>query len=764
MIKRSRLFGMFMVWVIGIGVMWPVYAEEGMFLLYETAKVPWQELQKNGLKLSSQQVQALAPAVVQLARGGTGSFVSKGGLIVTNHHVAYGCLARLDATTHKGLMKKGYVAASREKEVHCPGYDMMVVVRLEDVTEKVRSVLKLGMKPEQQAKLIRTQRRTLEAACEKGTGLICEVSALNGGAGFTLSAYRRLLDVRLVYAPAGALGKFGGDIDNWRYPRHTADFTFLRAYVGADGHPANYSPKNRPFAPAHYLKISTKPLQRGDLTMVMGFPGRTSRHASYAQAKYYYERAITQRALLFRALIDAMPKKGLGKRRYQGLSAGLNNGAKYYEDLKTQFDHFKLLERKKQQQQVWLSKFNGSHKIRKEHAQFLGQIEKIFEDYRDVDQKALYLTYMQSSILRSLQTAVDLVKWSKIRSKSDLERPGERFRDKNMYRVYRESDMLERLITLGGERKLLTRYIQMAYALPAAQRPKVVEWLYRKGQKQAKRLRKRFRKMNPSLQPYVAKLLHLGLQKLDPIEVAVAWLFHHTALIGKEKDALSLKAAVGLRQALFKAEEKELRAAKDPLLQLAVRIVDEVEALEKGPLAPMNKVLGPIYNPLLVQQIIQPSYWDANFTLRFNYGTVQDYTESKSQKKYFYMTTLQELLKKGTDKHPFVVPASLKKVAAAKQWGTWRDPSIKDVPVNFTATLDTTGGNSGSPVLNGAGELMGLLFDGTPESILSDWQYIESEQRSICMDIRFALFLADKVDGAHALLKELGIASSKDSR
>ncbi len=745
----------------GMCMAWPAHAEEGMFLLYETGKVPVQALQKKGLTLSLQQVQALAPAVVQLARGGTGSFVSKDGLIVTNHHVAYGCLARLDATTHKGLMKNGYVAASREKEVHCPGYDMMVVVRLKDVTQKVRSVLKAGMKPELQAKLIRTQRRTLEAACEKGTGLICEVSALNGGAGFSLSAYRRLLDVRVVYAPAGALGKFGGDIDNWRYPRHTADFTFLRAYVGADGQPANYSPKNRPFQPVRHLKISTKPLQRGDLTMVMGFPGRTSRHASYAQAKYFYERAITERSALFRALIDAMPKRGLGKRRYQGLSAGLNNGAKYYEDLKTQFEHFKLLERKKKQQQEWLAKFNGSHKIRKEHEQFLGQIEKIFDDFRKVDQKALYLTYMQSSILRSLQTAVDLVKWSKVRKISDLSRPGERFRDKNLYRVYRESDMLERLITLDGERKLVTRYFQMAYALPPHQRPKVAEWLHRKGQKQAKRLRKRLRKMNPALRPYLAGVFRLGLQKLDPIEVAVAWIFHHTVLIGKEKQALSLKAAVGLRQALFKAEEKELRASKDPLLQLAVRIVDEMAALEKGPLVPMNKVLGPIYQPILVQEIIKPNYWDANFTLRFNYGTVQDYTESKSKKQYMYLTTLQQLLKKDTGKHPFAVPASLKKVAAAKQWGPWIDPSIKDVPVNFTATLDTTGGNSGSPVLNGAGELMGLLFDGTPESILSDWQYIESEQRSICMDIRFALFLADKVDAAHALLKELGMQPSK---
>ncbi|MCB9642797.1 MAG: S46 family peptidase [Myxococcales bacterium] len=733
------------------------HAEEGMFLLYETGRVPFQELKKKGLGLTLKQLQGLAPAVVQLARGGTGSFVSKDGLIVTNHHVAYGCLARLDATSHKGLMEKGYVAKNRGEELHCPSYDMMVVVRLEDVTKQVRGVLKPKMTPSQRAKAIRTKRRMMEAACEKGSGLICEVAALNGGAGFTLSAYRRLLDVRLVYSPAGALGKFGGDIDNWRYPRHTADFTFLRAYVGKDGKPASYKASNKPFQPARFLKVSTKNLHRGDLTMVMGFPGRTSRHVSYAQAKYYYERALVGRAKLFRALLDAMPKTGLGKRRYRGLNAGLNNGAKYYEDLREQFDKFKLLDRKKKEYEALQAKINADPKLKAEHGKLLAQIADIYKAYRKVDQKALYLHYMQSRLLSSLQVAIDLVKWSKIRKMDDIKRPGERYREKNMYRVYRGSEMLERMITRDGERLLLTRYFQMAYALPKTQRPKVATWLYEQGKKEAARLSKMLNVLDNNF----AGILRLGMKKLDPIEIAVASIFQNTVLIGDEDDALSLKAAVALRKALFKASSKELRTSSDPLLQLAVKIIDELDALEKGELEPMQKVLGPILNPRLVNKILKPNYWDANFTLRFNYGTVQDYTDSKTKKKHLYLTTLTELLKKDTGKDPFDVPEGLKKVAAAKKFGPWIEPAIKDVPINFTATLDTTGGNSGSPVINGAGELIGLLFDGTPEAILSDWQYLEAEQRSICMDIRFALFLADKVDGAHALLKELGLQPSK---
>ena len=731
-------------------------AEEGMFLLYETNKLPVAALQKKGLRLSVKELQSLAPAIVQLARGGTGSFVSQDGLIVTNHHVAYGCLARLDATTHKGVMSNGYVAASRDKELHCPGYDMMVVVRLEDVTQQVLSVVKKEMTPTDRAKAIRTQRRTLEAACEKGTGLICEVSPLNGGAGFTLSAYERLLDVRLVYAPTGSLGKFGGDIDNWRYPRHTADFTFLRAYAGKDGRSAKFSATNQPFRPKRFLKISTQGIQRGDLAMVMGFPGRTSRHTSYAQAVYYYERAISQRAELFRALLAILPEKGLGKRRYQGLSASLNNSAKYYEDLKTQFEQFKVLERKKKASLALQAKIDADPKLKAKHGDLLGQITKILDGYRKIDKKDLHLLYMQSRLLRSFATAADIVRWSKVRKMPDIERPGERYREKNIYAVHRDAKMLEQMVTRDGERRIATAFFQRAYALPESQRPQVAVWLHQQGVEEIKRLRPQIKALSA---PF-ASIVRVAMKKLDPIEVAIASIYARTRLLGHEKNPTSVKAAYTLRKALLKAEEAEIRSFQDPLLQLVIRIVDEQAALRKTALVPMEKLLAPILIPRLVSQLIQPNYWDANFTLRVTYGSVQDYTEAKTKKTFFYLTTLAQLLAKETGKDPFEIPDALKKAAKAKDFGRWIDAAIKDIPINFTATLDTTGGNSGSPVINGAGEVIGLLFDGTPEAILSDWQYVEAEQRSICVDIRFVLFLAEKVDGAKALLAELGLAEA----
>ncbi|MEM1010002.1 MAG: S46 family peptidase, partial [Myxococcota bacterium] len=233
--------------------------------------------------------------------------------------------------------------------------------------------------------------------------------------------------------------------------------------------------------------------------------------------------------------------------------------------------------------------------------------------------------------------------------------------------------------------------------------------------------------------------------------------FQQTKLVGDPTLSETIKPAAVLRRAMFQAKRVEIESSKDPLLQLAVRLVKETKALNNGPLAPVRHVLGPVLKTQLVTQVLKPKYWDANFTLRFNYGTVQDYTDSKTNKTHRYISTLSELIAKDKGKEPFLAPKKLKRVFAKKAFGPWVDKNIKDVPINFTATLDTTGGNSGSPVVDGKGRLIGLLFDGTPEAILSDWQYLEKQQRSICVDIRFALFLADKVDDAKRVLQELGI-------
>ncbi len=733
-------------------------ADEGMYLLHEAGKLDLAALKKRGLKLSVKQLQDLAPAIVQMNRGGTGSFLSAKGLIVTNHHVAYGCLARLDATSHKGIMNRGYVARSLQTELACPSYDLLAVLDVKDVTAQVLGVVRAKMTPEKRAKAIRIQKRRLEAACQKkkrkGGERVCDVDALNGGAGYVMSAYMRIKDVRIVYAPPKSLGKFGGDVDNWRYPRHTADFTFMRAYVSPSGKGVSYNKNNVPYKSRTFLKVATSGVRRGQFNMVLGFPGRTNRHATHARAKYFSDRVLARRVKLFGELLKVLPKKGLDGRRYQGMDSRLNNGLKYYSDSIKQFARFGLLARKKKQQAAWQRRIDASFRLQKKHAKLLGRFDNVYHRLGQIQDKLTMLRYMPY-LVSSLRTAVDIVRWSKQRRIKDIAREGERYRDKNIYRVMRSSKSLESRTTVAGEKALLLRFLRYAKDLPKTQTLDSVQWLWKWASTRLRRLHKGKKR---NFAKRYAKATGGAKPQTDVLAVAVDLMYGATRIYAY--DVTNKKAvgkAVARRKKLFKTSARKIKRTRDPLLRFAVRLVRELEKMKKGPLRTFEKVLAPILRPQLVTEVIRPKYWDANFTVRLSYGTVKDYTESKTGKRWRYLSRLTWLVKKGKGKFPFYVPPKLRAVYKKRDFGRWVDPVIKDVPVNFTTTLDTTGGNSGSPVLNGKGELIGLLFDGTPESILSDWQYLETAQRSICMDIRFALFLADKVDNARYVLKELGL-------
>jgi hypothetical protein len=771
-------------------------AAEGMYLLHEIDRLPWVKLKRQGLALDKAGLGSLAPAVVQLARGGTGSFVSNRGLIVTNHHVAYRCLVQLDGSSHPGLMDKGHVASSRSQEIPCPSYDLLAVQKIEDVTREVRSVIKPGMKPARRDTALRVKRRRLERRCEKTAGRICEVRALNGGGGYTLSIYQRIRDVRLVYAPPKALGKFGGDVDNWRYPRHTADFTFLRAYVSPQGKGRPHHAKNVPYRPKRWLKVATSGVKRGQLTLVLGFPGRTMRHATLARARFHARHQMAPKAKLFRALLGVLPTEGLTGRRYGGLNAGLNNAAKYYEDSRKQFKRFDFFQRKRKEQQGWLER---AGKRRPALERLLARVDRIYADARKVSRKSTVLSYLQSRIVRSLSTAVDIVRWSRLKRVPDLRREGERYRDKNLYRVRQQSKLLEKMTTPAGEKAMLKGLLRHAAALPPSQQPRFLRWLRRYGHRNLARMRRRARRQGttlaeafaeatggakltliaktaappprpaarrvtprrrpaPRLRPRARPRPQTRPRRPNALLAAVDLIYARTRLYPRDvTDEKAVARARRRRARLLKASARRVRRSRDPLLQLAVRVADEARKLREGPLFKLRKVLAPILRPRLVTEFIRPRYWDANFTLRLSYGTVRDYHESATGKDWRYVSRLTWLIRKGRGKFPFRVPPELRKVYRQKDFGRWVDPVIQDVPVNFTATLDTTGGNSGSPVLNGRGELVGLLFDGTPESILSDWQYLPRKQRSICVDIRFALFLADKVHHATHVLRELGL-------
>jgi hypothetical protein len=742
------------------------FAEEGMYFPFDLSKAPVAKLRKGsrgGLQLSKDQIKQLSFAVVQLARGGTGSFVSSKGLVVTNHHVAFRCLAALDGSTHEGIMKKGYVASSMKDELPCPNYELRVVEDLSDVTEKVFEGLKPKMSYRKRFRALLRRKREIESQCEEGhPDRVCEVREVNGATAYTLSIHRRINDVRLVYAPEKALGKYGGDVDNWRYPRHTADFTFLRAYVSPTGRAADYSKSNVAYKPKKHLKVSTAGVRRDGLNMVIGFPGRTMRHSTYYRARYNRKHHMPYKKKLFTRILAALPKKGLSARRYQGLEAGLSNAVKYYSDVTRLFDRFDVLKDKKREVAKWKKKIAADPRLRAEHGELLKKIGSIYDELSRRFKPPLIVHYLTSGLVRSVRTAYDIVKWNRLKGVADHRREDDRYRRSNEKQLLRGSRFLERSTTATGEKALVTALLKAASKLSPKKRPRALGWLERWTKDKRSFLERRARKRSVPYDKVFSKVAGVAPTG-DPIADGVALVYAYTRLYGGPGKK-ARKRSSRLRKRLFNRSYRAIRRSKDPLLRLAVKLDQDKQRYKRTVFFDLEKVLHPVLWPVLVKKVIQPRYLDANFTQRVAFGRVKDYTDTVKNKKWRYVSRLTWLVRRDKGKYPFIVPERVKQAYAKRDFGPWKDPVIGDVPVNFTSTLDTTGGNSGSPVMNGKGELVGLLFDGTPESMLSDWTYLPNAQRSICVDIRFVLFLADKVHGAKRVLRELGVVESPEQQ
>ncbi len=724
-------------------------AEEGMYPIQLLSPKVEDAMKAHGLTLDAQGLRELSLAVVQVAGGGTGSFVSPAGLVVTNHHVAYGCLSRLDATDeHRGITDAGYVAADLSKELSCPGYYLLILEDVRDITKNVRKASRRKKDWHDRFEAERLKKEAMVAKCQKSGEFICEAKDFSGGRTVKMMIYTRLRDVRLVYAPEAAIGKYGGDIDNWMYPRHTGDFSFLRAYVAPDGEAVGYAEDNIPYAPKAHLQVSTEGVKKGDLTLVLGFPGRTSRFASAAAARQYVSKMIPWRRKAYGDLVKLL--EGLGAvyddvgRKYAGLIAGLNNATKYYGQLEEGFVAADLVAKKDKAELRRKGTLKGQDA--EDYASLTAEMDRIYAELDGYYDQFTLLERMTSVGSAALRFSHALVRWGVEKQKPDIERKG--FKEKNKHRLYESSDRLELSADLRAEAAILTYWFKVAMALPEDQRPRAVvqlldtvaeipgdlgEQILQEGQERTVRWTDAY--VPPELEALAAWYLLRSSR-------VVSW------------DKAGADAAKARRTKWLDLDGAAIAGIDDPLIAFARTIDADYQALKEGPYREVEERLATELKRSWVRLAGAP-YPDANFTLRLTWGLVLDYHETATGKDHRYVTDLAGVLAKETGEDPFIVPEKLK--AAAGDPGAWKDKNIGDVPINFTATLDTTGGNSGSPVLDARGRLVGLLFDGTPESILSDWQYDDTYQRSICVDIRYALFLADKVHDAEHILKELGV-------
>jgi len=657
--------------------------------------------------------------------GCSASFVSPDGLVVTNHHCVQRALLQ-NSTKQSNLIENGFLAPTRADEKSAGAEQRVFVVQAyKDITKDMRAGLDAIKDPVKRKDELEKREKQQLAGCEKDRPWVrCKVASFFRGGMFQLIEMLEIKDVRLVYVPARSVGNYGGEIDNWAWPRHTGDFSFFRAYVGKDGKPAAYSPDNVPYKPQHWLKVSSAGLKPGDFVMIAGYPGRTNRTDTASQIAHEVEWALPYQIELL-------------EQRYKQLEAHLNDNndtsvkattAKQYvqnflEKNQGVLDGLKksdLLAQKKAldaKVKAWAAQpGNEAHKAN------IDKLEQLLAD----DFKTARVDFDRDQVLdrgsRLLTSALALTRWAEERPKQDADRKqGFQARDLEpaLAREASFARSFDRTLDREGFRLVLVR----ALALPEAERP----WL--------------------------ATLL--GVKKGTKLDEALidktldAWYKATTLEDDKVRIAL-----------LQKGTTAQLRASKDPFVKAAQRIWPTVKAQEKKRDARTGELvlLSPSYAEGMKQVLGGALAPDANSTLRITYGTVKSFKPESKAPADWPFTTATQILAKNTGKAPFDAPAKQLEAIKAKKFGPYADLSLGgDLPVDFLSDLDITNGNSGSAVLNDKGELVGLAFDGNKEGVASDVVFDPATTRTIQVDARYMLWQMDALDNADHLIKEMGL-------
>ncbi len=709
------------------------WADEGMWLPNSLGKLPLSQLKKRGFELKPEEVYSetapsLKDAIVQISIGGTGSFVSPDGLILTNHHVAFSAVTAASSTEHD-YITEGFLAKSRAEEIPAAGYSISITQDFKNVTAEVLAAVKPEMSPEERARTISARQQELARAASKGRekdGIRTQVIEATGGYEYYLYTYLTLRDVRMVYAPPKSIGYYGGDPDNFEWPRHCGDFAFLRAYVGEDGKPAMFNKSNVPFKPKKFLPISAGGVRPGDFTMVMGYPGRTMRYRESYSIDFNQRVQLPAQVAALRQQIETLTRLGETdpalKIRLADQIFGLSNSLKNFEGSILGLKRMDLTTRKQAEEAAFLKWLDANPVQKERYGQVLPQIAEL---YRELNSYGL-----KQNALNNLLNAGDLINtlefiWSRA---LDKERPANeqspQFGDMAAQRVAQQIAMMWGERQPEAEVKLLAGALAIAAGLPENQKIGAIEKLFGKESGAARR---------KAEEAFATKAITGG----------------------KFTTADSLKS-------LLDSSASELRAIDDPLLKLVGQAYDENRPLTERSRAFNGRILR--LRPEYVRGMLEMKnglyYPDANFTLRWTYGEVKGY-QPRDAVTYDFQTSLRGVIEKDTGTEPFDAPARLKEIYQKRDFGNYVDAGLKDVPVAFLATTDITGGNSGSPVMNGRGEVIGLAFDGNFEGLGGDYNFDLSSNRTLAVDIRYVLFLVDKFAGAGYLFNEMQIRPGK---
>ena len=699
-------------------------ADEGMWQPYQLPAMA-DELKAKGLEIDAKSISKLTEfpmnAVISLG-GCTASFVSPKGLAVTNHHCAYGSI-QYNSTADNNLLKDGFLAKSFADELPAtPGSRIFVTEEVTNVTDKVKKGL-ASKKGKAYYQGIEAKEKALVAECEKEDGYRCQVYSFHGGLEYYLVKQMEIRDVRLVYNPAASVGKYGGDIDNWMWPRHTGDFSFYRAYVSKSGKPADFSKDNVPYEPKSFLKVSAKGVSEGDFVMVAGYPGRTNRYRTANEVQNQFEWAYPEGKMLrerFIEIIKETAPEGSDERiKYASLIAGLANYAKNFTSMIEFYGKSTMLEDRKGRE-AELANWIGQSKARtKQYGKTMSSLDELIKQSKEHQERDTILGYIRYTTM--MPTARKLLRLANEKQLDDMARePGYQERDMTSFKSGMER--IDRRYAASVDKavvlELLTRYA----ALPQSEHIPALD--------KALGIKKNFDKA--ALSKTLDKMY--ASTKLGDKATRLEWMNKSVADFKASNDPF-IKFAVAMYDTNM-AEEKKEKALYGELMKVRPQYMDAIIAY--------NREQG------------KPVYADANSSLRVSVGHVKGYSPQDGLVAVPF-TRLEGILAKDTGMDPFDAPKKELELIKAKTYGDYYVKSLDSVPVNFLSTLDTTGGNSGSPTLNGRAELVGLLFDGVYESIIGDWAYDDKINRSIQIDSRYMLWVMKYLDNADNLLEEMEI-------